>query len=172
MILIKRTYLHYCCDACPWTLELTNAISDGGPRPCITGYGGHLLLTCTVKPVPIPTAVGDDIRMVVGWLEISLHKNSWLKVGSCASYMNHMQGCGRGSCYGGKLNSYILEHSRSKDRFQWDILTSSVTNNSYLWLTKTLEVKTSHWNLSLLRECSRKYFAYARSFFTVPMLDW
>ena len=68
-------------------LELTNALSDSGPIPCITGYGGHFLLTCIVKPVPIPTAVCDDVLVVVGWLEISLHKNSWLKVGCCASYM-------------------------------------------------------------------------------------
>ena len=32
--------------------------------------------------------------------------------------------CGRGSCYGVELKRYFLEHSRSKDRFQWDILTS------------------------------------------------
>ena len=35
--------------------------------------------------------------------------------------------------------------------------TEEGANNSCLWLTKTLKVETSHWNLSLLRECSRKY---------------
>lgn len=70
-----------------FTIKLTNAFSDGSPRPSITGYGGHFLFACTIKPVPILAAVGDDVLVGIGWLEISLHKDSWLKARSCASCM-------------------------------------------------------------------------------------
>ena len=76
--------------------------------------------------------------------------------------------CGRGSC-GVGLNGYFLEHSHSKDRFQWDVSTSRVFVSHkqlqmhmiyivyMIYIEKTLKVETSHWNLSLLRKCSRKY---------------
>ena len=69
-------------------LKLTNAISDGSPRPGITGYSSHFLLTCAIKPVSIDTTVGDNVPVGIGWLEISFHTNSWLKVRCCTPFMN------------------------------------------------------------------------------------
>ena len=47
-------------------LKLTNAISDGSPRPGITGYSSHFLLTCAIKPVSTDTAVSNNILVDIG----------------------------------------------------------------------------------------------------------
>ena len=93
------------------------------------------LLQCSAEDRPI--TIRHPQRMpVVQYIEdvqaySSLAMNSlilWRCITNCSHHWYRW--CGRGSCYGVELNRYFLEHLRSKD---------------------------NHWNLSLLRKCSRKY---------------
>ena len=135
--------VHWWCLGCQWLIP--NAHTHFCLSGCISGYPSWR--NCQ---------------------QLSHNSLPWQQSRSCCRSEEWIPWCGRGSCYGVELNGYFLEHSRSKDRFQWDVSTSRVfLNHKQLvvcdWrrpsttLTNTLEVETSHWNLSLLHECLRKY---------------